>query len=440
MPLYNTTTLDQLIAYISELLDDTNAVYWTNQEIKSVIWEGLRLWGALTNFWRTRGIFNLDPAQGPFYDLSVVLPNLRSRTWTLNQMVQEIQNMLLEAPSGIAGTGMSGQVNAITIVASIQKALNRFLVDARFPLAYHLPFASTPPPAGTITYPESSVYVHRVSWQDSSSLEWTNLWRQDGWAFDKSKPNWTVEPARPRAYSESDLSPLALQLFPPPINEGTMDAVTVDSIQMDLTDPEALFMVPDDWVHAIKYGALSNILGSGQIADDLRENYAENRYQQYMALAQDARSLIRTTCSGLPLNIDTIYNVDAGIPFWRNQVGAPRILGEMYDLVIVYPLPDRAYSIAADVVQAAPIPFYGNDYIQLGREDIDHLVDYVGHVLMFKCGGSDFKESMGQYDSFMKAVASRNAIDKAKIVNFEAMFGQSQKEWRLRPNRVPANA
>jgi hypothetical protein len=442
MPLYQTTTLDQLTQYIGGILDDPTLRYWTAQEIKSGIWEGLRLWGALTNFWRTRQAFNLDPTQNnPFYDLSVVMPVLRSRTWILNQMVQEIQSMLLEAPSGIAGTGMSGQVGVDDITNSIQKARNRFVVDTRFPIAYHLPFSSTPPTDGVVTFGQDSVYTHRVSWQDSSSLAWSNVWRQDGWAFDKSKPFWPTQPGMPRAFSEAELSPLKLQLFPPPINEGTIDALTVDSLQMKLDDPNALFNIPDDWVHAIKYAALSNILSSGQIFDELRADYAEQRYQQYVQFARDAHSLIRMTSQGLPLNVDTMDNLDAGYPFWRNQVGSPLVVGEMYDMIGIYPMPDQPYGLTADVVQVAPIPLFGSDFIQLGSEDIDHLADYVQHILLFKCGGLEFKSTMAQYQSFMKAVAGRDAINQANVMDFDAMFGQSQKEWAQRPDfRETANA
>ncbi len=447
MPYYQ-TTLSNFITQISQLMDDETQVYWTVPEIQSVVYEGMRVWGAMANYWRARGSFSLVPTQNsPYYDLSVQLPDLRSRTWTLQQMVKDIQYMLLENPSGIAGTGMSGQVTVQSILTAIQIARNRFVLDTHLPLSVHAIAAAPPPPTGMITYDQATVFVHRAAWQDATSLTWTNLWRDDAWGIDKSAPLWPIEPGDPQVYSEAEVSPLQLQLMPPPIRNGLVEVLSVDSLIMDITNPASLFGVPDEWVHAIKYSALSYILaGEGQIKDMTRAQYAEHRYQQSVEMAKEARSMLRMLFNGVPLSIDSLDNLDAGQYTWRNQVGPPENCGVLYDIVAVNPgSPDQAYGMGVDVVAVAPLPNLGdpspdnpNVFIQMGPEELDHLSDYVTHVLSFKCGGNDFKSSYSGYDNFMEAISRRKGANAAKIKYLVPLFGQPQKEWEQRPDRITA--
>ena len=322
-------------------------------------------------------------------------------------MVQEIQYHLMEAPNGISGAGMSGQVTVTSILNAIQDARNRFVLDARFPLSVHGVFTPAPPPAGMVSYPQTSVYVHRASWIDASSLKWTNLWREDSWAMDKGNPTWTVKSVlTPQSFSEAENSPLKLQISPPPRNTGGLEALTVDSLTMNLADPNATFNIPDEWIHAVKYSALAKILrADSQIYDPLRASFAEKRYSQSVQFARDAKSILRLLCNNVPLNMDPISAVDSAYPYWRNAVGKPFVAGCLYDLLGFNP-PDTVYGIAADVVQSAPLPSAGiNGFMPIGEEDLDIIKSYALNYLMIKCGGNEFKESITFYDDFLSAVS-----------------------------------
>jgi len=433
---YSQFTLDAVASQLAVLLDDENEYYWTRQEKILAIWEAMLYWGAATSYWRTRGPFNLTPTQ-PYYDLSVVLPALRQRTWTLQQLVVEIQYMLLEAPNGILGHGMSGQLTVQSILEAIQRARNHFILDTHIPYAANT-IPSPPSPDGMATFPQTSVYVHRAAWMDGFTQKWTNLWRQDAWAADKSMPQWTVQQDSPVYYSESENSPLKLQLIPAPMNAGQLEAITVDSLVLDLTNSQATFGVPDEWVHAIKYAALSDLLGGeGQIHDPVRAQYAEMRYQQSVDMARNGRSIIRLLAQGVPLPLDSLAAIDAARPYWRNQSGPPEVAGALYDFLAVAPVPDQLYGMAADVVQSAPLPAQGPDgFLQLGAEDIPHIIDYASHILVFKCGGKEFQDSFPAFDSFMHAVEGRGQINKAKIRYLTPLFAQPEKEQQERPDKL----
>jgi len=442
---YQQITLDQLASQLGVLLEDPSALFWTTPEKYLAIQEGLLEWGALSNYWRSRGQFQVEPnATTAWVDLSVALPTLRARTWTLGQLVQEIQFSLNEAANGISGAGMSGQVTIADILNAIKIARNRFVIDCHIPFSIHPVFVSPPPPDGMTTFDQSCVYCHRAAWQDTYSGIWTNLWREDAWAYDKGNTQWTLQPGNPTQFSEAELAPLQLQLVPAPQNTGTLEAVTVDSLQMDLTNPASTFNIPDEWVHAVKYAALAQLLSGGsQIIDPLRAQYCQQRYSGLTANAMAAGSVIRILVNNVPCPLDSVVNLDAGVRNWRNNpVDLTRqgtAVGTIYDM-LAFPPVVYEVGVSVDVVASCPIPIKPGDFIPMGTEDIQILIDYCIHLLMFKCGGNEFKATFAQHDRFVSAAAARNRINQVKIHYLEPLLGQPQREWAMRPDREEVGA
>lgn len=437
---YTQTTLVSLTTQIGVLLDDVSERYWTLSEKQYAVWESLRVWGALTAYWRTRGTFR-TVVNTPYYDLSAVLPALRPRAWTLQQVVQEIQYHLLEAPNGISGAGMSGQVSIGAILSAVQRARNRFVLDVHLPYSVSKPPLNIDTPDGLLQLPSSCMYLHRAGWQDLTSGTWTNLWRQDDWAIDHNAPLWTINPGAPLCYSESEAAPIQIQLDPPPQAVGNLEIITVDSLQIDLTSATSTFNIPDEWIHAVKYAALADLLSAdSQLNDPMRAQYAQMRYSQAVDAAQMAKSLMRLTLNGVALQVDSFAALDAGRPTWRNQTGQPFVCGLLYDFLALADVPDNVYGVAADVVQAAPLPATGSEFIQIGYEDLPQLINYCLHTLLFKCGGTEFKNTFSGYDGFMKSVAGRGRITEAKIQYLGPVFNQPQKEQTERPDQMKAKA
>ena len=445
MPGYTQVTLQALITQIATILDDTGGpggagVFYVQQEIQYAIYEALRVFGALTSAWRQRGIINIGPPTGggptpAWYDLSALLPNLRSRSWTLQQLTQQIQYMLLENPSGIAGTGMSGQITVNDILTAIQRVRNQFVIDAKFPFTVHPNTDLSVTPDGLIQLPNTTVYLHRLSFQDAISGAWSNLWREDAWATDHNNRLWTVQPGTPFAFSQSENSPLTAQLVPAPVNTGGLEAITVDSLEIDIANPGATLNIPDEWVYAVLYGALASIFSGGQTDDALRYQYCAQRYQQFVDMARMAKSVIRLMVNNVPLPLDTLAAIDAGFPYWRNQPGPPQMAAQMYDILAFAGIPDRTYSVSVDVVATAPLPGLG-DPIQVGPEDVPLIVQYALSVLLLKAGGKEFSETLEGLDSFTKACTMRNQILAVKARYFGPIFSQWQYEESQRPDRM----
>jgi len=440
---YTDVTFSQFITQISALMDDTAQKYWTVLDIQAATYEALLYWGALTGYWRTRATFNAcqftQQFQGPawtppYVDLSAQLPLLRSRSYTLGQLVQEIQLMLLEASNGVSGAGMSGQITVTAIIDAIQEARNLFVLDARLPLSYHWPIANTSQ-SGIITLPDASVYVHRLAWQ-SVAGQWTPLWRQDSWALDYALPNWTNNPSTPTAYSESELAPLMVQLVPPPLSAGTLEAFTVDSLTLAVANSTPLGL-PNEWVHAVKYKALAILLSSSSQANDpLRAQYSQKRYEQYVEFARNAISVLRVLVNNVPMPLDSLSNYDAAEPYWMNTSGPPVAAICMYDWVALVPAQlDQLYGVSVDITPSAPLPTSAG-FMPVGREDLPNIEKYVRHILTFKCGGKEFTNTMSEYDSYMRAVDGRKRINKAKIQYLEPLFGAGLRDDQMRQDQV----
>lgn len=439
---YRDITLSQFINQISTLMDDTAQRYWTSTEIQSATYEALLYWGALTGYWRTRATFNACPFvaqfQGPtwappYVDLSQQLPLIRARSYTLGDITKEIQAALLEAANGVSGVGMSGQITVAAIIDSVQEARNLFVLDTHIPLSYHWPITNTSQ-SGIITLPDSSVYLHRLAWQDTNG-QWTPLWRQDAWALDYALPDWTTTPNTPKSYSESELAPLMVQLAPPPLAAGTLEAFTADSIALASVDTTPLNL-PNEWVHAVKYKALSILLSSSsQLNDPIRAQYCQKRYEQYMELARNAISIIRVLVNNSPMPLDSLSNYDAANPYWMNTVGPPDAAICMYDWVAIVPAQlDQLYGVSVDVTPSSPLPT-PTQYMPVGLEDLPNIEKYVRHTLTFKCGGKEFTNTMSEYDSYMRAVDGRKRINKAKIQYLEPLFGAGLRDDQMRKDQ-----
>jgi hypothetical protein len=440
---YKDVTLSQFITQISTLMDDPTQVYWTVDEIQAVTYEALLYWGALTGYWRTRATFNacqFSPQfQGsawapPYVDLSQQLPLIRARSYTLGNLVKEIQASLLEAPNGVSGIGMSGQITIAAIISAIQEARNLFVLDAHLPLSYHWPIANTSQ-SGIITLPDPSMYLHRLAWQDAGG-QWTPLWGQDTWALDHALPDWTNTPGTPKSYSESELAPLGVQLSPPPLGAGTLEAFTVDSLSLVVADATTLGL-PNEWVHAVKYKALAILLSSAsQLNDPTRAQYSQKRYEQYVEFAHSAISILRVLVNNTPMPLDSLSNYDASNPYWMNTYGPPEVAVCMYDWVALVPAQlDQLCGMAVDVTPSAPLPTLAQ-YMPVGMEDLPNIEKYVRHTLTFKCGGKEFTNTVSEYDSYMRAVDGRKRINKAEIHYLEPLFGAGMRDEQMRRDQA----
>lgn len=428
--MYTQITLSALIQEIASDLQDTTHVYWTVDEIQRSVYEGMLYWGGLSAYWRNSGVF-YPTVNAPFYNMATQFPVLRSRSYTLGQIVTEIQYMLLELPSGVSGTGMTGQFTIQQITDAVVRARNQFVLDSGVALNYES-FGSISPPIYRFQLDSSIAAVSGCYWKQSTGAI-TPLRRQDSWAAQSSDPVWNVDPGVPVAFSTVETNPLELLVIPPPNATGEVHAVCNKTAVIPVLDVASLD-TPDEFVCGIKYYALYLILspfGLGQ--DTMRAKYALERYKAVVEASEAQRSIMRVRVNGVPTQTDPIEKLDSSIPYWQTETGQPSVSAASYDLLALYKVPDsNRYQIGVDLVQTAPLPTLStgtnSDYVQMGREDIPYLKDYCKHILSFKMGGEEFTNTMGMHDNFMQGAMQRNKLLTKRTPYLSAIFNVPQRQ------------
>ena len=255
---YAQVTQADLASEILQSLNDPGAVYWSTAEINAAINEALLTWGAMTSYWRDRGVFPTVAAT-PIYDLSVELPLLRSRTFTFGDLVTEIQYHLNEAPTGFGFTDQTSQFTTTQILSALARAANEFSLDAK--VAFDQ--SST---AGIITQrvslSDNVVAIARASWTDSVAGTTRVLRREDAWTEDSYNPIWTLDPALPFAFSAAETPPIELSLYPPPLNTGTLNLIFADTVDYSAAAANTVFPIPNEFIPAVKWRAIYSLLGT----------------------------------------------------------------------------------------------------------------------------------------------------------------------------------
>lgn len=428
---YTQYTQSSFTAELAQILSDPNHVYWAQDELVRALNEAMLLWGAITSYWTIRSTFTTSSG-APFYDLAAQFPALRARTYTFDDLTKEMQYHLLEPPSGVAGTGMTDQFTIGQITNSLSRRRNEFVIDSRIPLTFAV-IPGPVPPANQVTLSQSVALIARAAWIDTATGKITPLRRTDSFAAQSYRPNWNLTPAKPYGYSQVEAMPGTMNVIPPPIAAGSIHLTYAQTLQLSVAAATP-FLVPDELVCALKYGALNDVLcTNSQGFDPIRSKYCEERYSSLLDLAVLHRSVIQVRVSNKLMPLDTLASLDSHKPYWQTATGIPQIAACAYDLLAFYKVPNSAYTITCDLVQSAPIPHLPGDFIQLGPEEMPYIFDYCRHVLQIKVGGVEFVQSMPLLDNFLKGATQRSKLITYKARYLTPLFSQSQKEEQEAP-------
>lgn len=456
MPLaYSHTTFGEAKAQLAALLNDPAAglSFYSDAEVGTYIVEALRFFGAAAAFWRDRDTFvtntntGIPPAvtptaDNPWYDLPTWLPGLRGYNVIDSQILQAIEYHLLE-PATVPYSG-SSQFSQAAIVAAMQRRLNQFLLETTAVLT-HMQIGPLAPNSGRITLPDNVMYVRRGAWFDTATAQWSRLSRSDEWSMlGYYQPPWTQQtPVAPQVFSLAVTPALTLQLAPPPTDPGFLDLIVVQSgTALNPVDPitGVLMGIPDDFTWVVKFGALAELLNAdGPAKDPRRAAYCQARWQEGIAMARVAESVLFLSIQGNPQYSESLASVDYGRPLWQNYAGNPPFMGALdgLNLLAMVDPPAGAFPVTLDVVQNAIVPSADGDFIQVGREELAAILGYAEHLATFKCGGAEFMATLPSYQRIMALAGTYNS--KLKAVTQPALYDRSTLEVAARPPLVPVS-
>lgn len=437
---YNHTTWSELQTNLSQRLGDTAQNFWTATEIPLYLTESLRTFGVISAFWRERGTVNLSAAT-PFYNLQTALSgSLLTQTVTDRDLIQQIQFALLESASTQASWPGTSQFTYNDIVNAITQYRNQFLSDTGI-IVTRSTQAGILASTQRVEVDQSILDIRRAAWLGLSPYAYYSLlWREDERAMTLASPDWSNAEGTPTSYSVMAPPPLQLQLAPPPIANGTLDLITVNTgPALDPANGATVLGIPDDLTPAIKWGALSYLLSiDGQARDTTRAQFCAQRYQQYVQLTRLLSCVVNCELNGSPTIPDTLYGLDCGVPNWQDITGTPNYIGLCgWNLFAAYPVPDSlaSYSATFDVVRKTPIPTLGGDYVQISEDLIDAVLEYAVHLALFKVGGYEWMSTFKLADEFLLQAITYNQRLSASARYIITSKESSQREKAYRQRR-----
>jgi hypothetical protein len=438
---YTHTSFAQAKAQLAARLHDSSMVFYLDAELGGYIKEALYVFGALTGFWRERGSFN-TAANVTYYDLPTQLPTLLGFTITDRDLVNDIQYHLLEAANDWTVStvwGGTAQFTMDDVVKALQHRRNQFLAETGMVLT-QATTAEAIPTAGRISLADTIIDVRRAVWRDAVTTVLTHLWREDEGALTSFSTTWASDTDVPYACSVLAPPPLALQVAPPPLHNGTLDLITVSTgATLDVTTGVILGL-PDDWCWVIKWGALADLLGKdGPAMDPARAAWCEQRYHQGVQIAREVSCIVQAKLSGVSLWTDSLQATDAAYPNWQGDAAAAPtdIAVAGYNLIAMRPVPIGVYALTFDVVRCPPMPINDAAQLQIGREQLDAILNYAEHLALFKVAGPEWQSTQRAADNFLVQALTSNDRLKAAARYISPVLDQSKKERYARPRRTP---
>jgi hypothetical protein len=442
---YSHTSFSTLKTQLAGRLGDAGGVYWTDAERGIYIVEALRTWQALARYWRDRGTF-VTAASTPFYDITTLLlkgtESLLSYSVTDRDLVQAIQYHLLESVASQSVWNGTDQFTLDDVARAIERRRDQFLSETGAVLTRFTQGVAAPPVARQ-ALPQAVIDVRRAAFQEAVTNTVTPLWRVDEEQLAGGLSGWGRNPAVPEFYSVAVAPPIALSLAPVPIVSGTLDVIAVQSgAALDPAAANTILNIPDDFAWVVKWGALADLLGrDGQARDPARAAYSELRWQQGCELARAFPCVLAGEIQGQDMMSESLAGLDAGRHTWQTSTGQPDLIAPAgRNLVALANTPDGIYSVTLDVVRNAVVPVQDGDFIQLGRECLDVILDYAEHLAAFKLAGPEFEATGRAMENMLRQAAIYNEKLKANALFGKLMGAMSHREEERRPIRETVNA
>jgi hypothetical protein len=437
---YSYATLSFVETELARRLYDPSMIFWSQAELLVYIQEALMTWNALTAYWRYDFTFPSVASQ-TFYDLTTVPNTLRPLTVTDASLYETIEYYLLEPATGINPypPTASSQFTADDLLNAVQRRRDELLSITGCTVNRRLVSAV----AGRITLPDTVIDIRRIAYLPSLAGQSPSvLWPDDAWSEQSFNVDYTLTPAgTPLTYLQSVQPPISFDTDVPPAYSGSYEVLTIEAgPALSATSPSTL-LVPDDWTHVIKWGALADLLSRESDARDIpRAAYCEQRYRLGAAALSVAPALLALRINNIPVQIDSVRAADLYATAWQAATsGTPK--NAYYaglNLLALAPQPSStAFSQTASVVQNAPLPSAPNDPVQVAREDLDAILDYAQHLAAFKQGGQEFAATTALFQRFLKAASLYNS-KLLQLGEFTTMLtGLAARERDMHPITQP---
>lgn len=446
MPSYTYTTLAQVLAALGGRLYDATFQFWTQAELTIYLAEALRTWNAITAYWR--GDFTFQSVQGQtWYDIPSLTGSLRPYTVLDTDLYASIEYSLLEPPLGVDPWMGSTQFSAADLLGAVTRRRDELLSLTGCTVAR----STVPAVNGRIALADTTIDIRRIAYLPNPPGVNSVLWPADQWDEQSFNVLYTRLPAgtpgTPSVYMQSTEPPISFDVDTPPSWAGSYEVLSVNAGLALVAGTPSTLLVPDDWTHVIKWGALADLFARDGLAQDpARAAYCEGRYRMGAKLLAAAPALLQLRLGNVPLQVESVRLGDLYDTAWEAASPATpdRAFTSALNLLALAPVPNAGlgsptvpYSLALTCVENAPIPVSPSDPVQVAREDLDAILDYVVHIAMLKSGGAEFASTQPLLQRFLQQAQLYNS-KLSDLGEFTAtLFSQSQREAQTNPVAAP---
>jgi hypothetical protein len=412
---------------LAQRLYDTAEVWTTDAELKIYIQQALRMFNALTYTWKVDYAFNPITL---WTALGSVADSPRKRTLTDVDCYTQMENMLLEPPSGGTWTG-TPQFSIADFSQALQRRRDEILqvTNCNQQLMQDIPL--TPNTRRTVL-PDNVIETARVRYVPLlppgsgygeggygeggygggpiGGRVGVTLYRDDTIAQEFFEADYLqAQPGTPQTFMLSSEPPLSWDVDIPPNLPGTYEAVVLESGQ-PFNPPAAatLLNIPDDFAWVLIWGALSDLLSrESEAVDRQRADYCLKRYLDGLNLMLKSPWIMLAKVAGVAVTTQSIVAADRYSPEWdSNATGfGPFIVTGGIDF---FAAPANT-SIGLTVLGNAPIPVADNDFVQVSRSNWDTVLDLAQAFACFKLGGEEFQAALELETRAVQACAAENS-------------------------------
>ena len=398
-----------LAAGISQLQGRlANSAFWTATELQALITQALQEWNSLTEVWNKDFVFSASASQ-TWYSTATLSGSPRLRTVTDAQIYTQMQNMLLEPPSGAGAWTGTNQFQLSDLQTALQRRQDEVIQAAGCNIALLPPLGTTP---GTLTtiLPDTVLEPRRIRFVPAVGNP-TTLTREDTSAFEYFQVGYLgSQPSAfgPMSWSVASEPPLAFDVDSAPNQPGTYDVISLQSGTTFAPPASTLMSVPNDWAYLPMWGALADLLGSeSEQTDNARAQYCLKRFVDGLQIMRQSNWLVQANINGVPCDTPSLHEQDLYSVEWQNNTGAwPAVVQAGIDMVGVCPV--AACSVDVTLVGNAPILDSGGTLLQVSRDDWDSVLGYAQRLASFKMGGAEFAATANLEQDFYRAAQATN--------------------------------
>lgn len=128
----------------------------------------------------------------------------------------------------------------------------------------------------------------------------------------------------------------------------------------------------------------------------------------FYTIPSQIASIQRVLFNGTSLTMGSVNEFDLGNPGWQGISGTPTFWAiNGLNLISLSPQPTSG-TITIEGITETPVLINTADYVMLGDEQLNRILDYSEHYCSFKEGAGEFDNAQTGFSLFIQAAGKRN--------------------------------